>query len=94
MTLSDAANDGYLRGYEAGKKLSLDRIVSLVADLAKYQACRVHDVDEKAYLSKRVTELEAALRAVVAGLPSGEVSVDLAALAAKALQRLAVREDK
>jgi len=35
---------------------------ALAADLAKYQECRVHDVDEKAWLSKRVTELEAALR--------------------------------
>jgi hypothetical protein len=38
------------------------RIRELEDSLAKYQAARVHDVDEKAWLSKRVTELEAALR--------------------------------
>lgn len=40
------------------------RISSLEESLAKYQACRVHDVDEKAYLSKRVTELEAENKAL------------------------------
>lgn len=42
------------------------RIVELEADLAKYQARRVRDVDEKAWLSKRVTDLETALKAVLA----------------------------
>jgi hypothetical protein len=38
------------------------RIAQLEVDLAKYQEARVHDVDEKAWLSKRMTQLEAALR--------------------------------
>lgn len=37
----------------------VERIRELEASLEKYQACRVHDVDEKAWLSKRVTELAA-----------------------------------
>jgi len=32
--------------------------------MVERDACRVHDVDEKAWLSKRVTELEAQLEAV------------------------------
>jgi hypothetical protein len=39
------------------------RIMQLEADLAKYQAARVHDVDEKAWLSKRMS-LETALREI------------------------------
>jgi hypothetical protein len=39
--------------------VALVHIRDLEESLAKYQACRVHDVDEKAWLSKRVTELEA-----------------------------------
>lgn len=51
------------------------RIRELEADLAKYQACRVRDVDEKAWLSKRMSDLEAALREIRDGfLPDGSYS--------------------
>jgi hypothetical protein len=38
---------------------------ALAAVLAKYQACRVHDVDEKNWLRDRVNALEAVLRDVM-----------------------------
>lgn len=43
-----------------GREVS-DHIKELERQLASYQACRVRDVDEKAWLSKRMSELEAAL---------------------------------
>lgn len=39
-----------------------DRVKELERQLASYQACRVRDVDEKAWLSKRMTALTEALR--------------------------------
>jgi hypothetical protein len=39
---------------------------ALAATLASYQAARVHDVDEKAWLSERMTALES--RTVVCGV--------------------------
>lgn len=62
------------------------RCAYLQASLEKYQACRVHDVDEKAWLSKRVTELEAALREInAAGLDGHTDPLALAIIASKAL---------
>jgi uncharacterized coiled-coil protein SlyX len=58
------------------RRIDTERIAKLEADLAKYQACRVHDVDEKAWLSKMVTAQQSDIDQLtmrVALLASGEV---------------------
>ena len=63
------SNDGWLEEAALGQYVLASDYAALEArcrdlqtSLEKYQACRVHDVDEKAWLSKRMTELEAALQ--------------------------------
>jgi hypothetical protein len=41
------------------------KIKDLEDTVAKYQACRVHDVDEKAWLSKRMSYFEDQLRSLL-----------------------------
>jgi hypothetical protein len=62
------SNEYVHRALAAEQNLGLARvrIRELEVSIEKYQACRVHDVDEKAWLSKRVTELEAELALVKA----------------------------
>ena len=46
---------------ESGDWVRKEDYEALAATLAKYQACRVHDVDEKNWLRDRVTDLETAI---------------------------------
>lgn len=44
-----------------------EKVSDLEKQLESYQAARVHDVDEKAWLSKRMSAFEAVLREIAAG---------------------------
>lgn len=47
--------------------LTAARFAEMERQLESYQACRVRDVDEKAWLSKRMTKFESVLREIADG---------------------------